>query len=56
LRYKNWVRRGNDPGFSKASDTTGTSKEALDVVGRGVDAARMGRLAQYSKAKGSTGG
>jgi hypothetical protein len=54
LRYKNRVRRGKESGFGKASGTTGASKEASDVVGRGVDvvgrgvnaASVPGRLAQ----------
>ena len=46
LRYKNWVRRGKESRFGKVSGTTGASKEASDVVGRGVDAAIVpGRLA-----------
>lgn len=46
LRYRNWVKRGNESGFGNASGTTGTSNEDSVFVGRGVDAASTGRLAQ----------
>jgi hypothetical protein len=48
LRYRNWVRKGNDSGFSNASGTMGTSYEAdSEFVGEGADDASTGRLVQY---------
>jgi len=46
LRYRNWVRKGNESGFDNASGTTGTSDKDSEVVGEGVDSASTGRLAQ----------
>lgn len=46
FRYRNWVRKRNESGFGNASGTTGTSNEDSEFVGRGVDAASTGRLAQ----------
>ncbi len=46
LRYRNWVRKGNDSGFGNASGTTGASNDDSELVGRGAADARTGRLAQ----------
>ena len=46
LRYRNWVRKGNESGFGNASGTTGTSNEDSESVGGDADAASTGRLAQ----------
>jgi len=42
LRYRNWIRKGNESGFG----TTGTSSGDSESVGRGADAVSTGRLAQ----------
>ena len=46
LKYKDWIRKGNEFGFDNASGMTGTSNEDSEFVGGGVDSASTGRLAQ----------
>ena len=46
LEIQKLGQEGDESRFGKASSMTGTSKGASGVVGRGVDTASMGRLAQ----------